>query len=105
MTQQWAVAELGREVDQLTSDLDQRVIDDAVALLDAIAAPVSRADVEALVRLLPADGDDALGLNWTVLHAIESSPKWPVWELLRDDGNEWIETLRLRLVNSGITPP
>jgi hypothetical protein len=58
-----------------------------------------------LLLLLPDGGDTASGLNWTILHAIEASPVWPLWDTLRSDENEWAKILRRRLANAGIQPP
>jgi len=77
----------------------------AVTLLDAVTHPVSPTEIQALLSLLPADGDPAQGLNWTILHIIEAAPSWPIWDFLRDDKHEWIETFRFRLKNGGIFPP
>jgi hypothetical protein len=95
------VADLTKIAPQLTSTLRQDQLDEAVRLLDAMPHPLAREDVAALVSLLPSDGDDACGLNWTILHAIEASPAWPLWELLDDPAHEWIVILRSRLRNAG----
>ena len=90
---------------KLTTDMGQSKMDEAVNLLDALAHPLGPDDIAALMSLLPADGDDTCGLNWTVLHAIEASPNWPCWDLLSDDTNEWAETFLIRLKNAGIHRP
>jgi hypothetical protein len=85
--------------------MGQGKMDEAVALLDALAHPLVFDDVAGLMALLPADGDDACGINWTILHWIEASPHWPRWDLLDDDANEWVEVFLIRLKNAGITRP
>lgn len=99
------VAKLLGTVEEITGDLEQSVMDQVVALLDRLTSPVSRDDAIALVSLLPKDGDLGQGVNWTVLHAIETAPDWPVWSALNDPENEWMEILEIRLNNGGLTRP
>lgn len=91
--------------DKLTSQLTQAELDQLVPLIKALQTPVTREDVEALVSLLPADGDDAFEVNWTILHAIESSPLWPIWDAIADPNNEWHLRLVHRLANAGVLHP
>jgi len=95
------VASLTKVAPQLTSTLRQDQLDEAVRLLDAMPHPLAREDIAALVSLLPSDGDDACGVNWTILHAIEASPEWPVWDVLEAPSHEWIAIMRARLRNAG----
>lgn len=90
---------------KLTSDLVGPRMDEAVALLDALSHPLAPDDISALMSLLPSDGDDACGLNWTILHAVEGSPDWPIWNLLDDRENEWVDIFLIRLKNAGIQRP
>jgi len=90
----------------LHDEVDFSVIERATPILDRLAAPLSAADIEALMSLLPANGDTAFGLNWTILHAIESSPAWPCWDLLAKSlDHEWHELLLARLKNGGYASP
>lgn len=98
---QTSVQKLQQVAPALIDDLDQDQLDQATALLDELRHPLSADDIEALIYLLPADGDTAHGLNWTILHAIEASPEWPIWRLLRDPDHEWIDLLKVRLHNGG----
>ena len=43
----------------------------------------------ALVAILPPDDSTAFGLAWSLLHAVEASPEWPVWGAL-DDRSWWV---------------
>lgn len=90
---------------KLDDDLDEGQLDSAGELLEAITQPLSPEEVRALISLLPCDGDTAYGINWSVLRAIEAAPTWPLWELLDDKDNEWVEILRVRLRNGGYAPP
>lgn len=102
---QKAVSSLLGVASKLTTDMGQSKMDEAVALLDALSHPLAPDDTTALMTLLPADGDDACGLNWTILHWVEASPDWPRWDLLSDTKNEWVDILRVRLKNAGIDQP
>ena len=102
---QLAVTQLLSIAPKLTNALEQSKMDQAVALLDSLSHPLTPDDIAALVSLLPADGDDACGLNWTILHSVEASPHWPVWDLLNEHGNEWIDIFRIRLKNAGVLGP
>lgn len=100
-----AVTRLIAITPQLTDDLDQATLTAASSLLDELAHPLSEEDVAALVSILPASGDTASGLNWTILHSVEATPSWPIWTTLQDQSHEWVQILRLRLGNAGIVEP
>ena len=89
----------------LSDALDAEQLAQATASIDQLSHPLSPEDIRALLLLLPSGGDTASGLNWTILHAIEASPVWPLWDTLRGDENEWVRILRLRLANAGMYPP
>lgn len=86
---------------QLTDGLDACQLAEASLHIDALTHPLSRDDICALLPLLPDGGDTASGLNWAVLHAIEASPVWPLWDALKNDDSEWVQILRRRLANTG----
>jgi hypothetical protein len=90
---------------KLTEGLSEEQLAAAAKYVDELTQPLGREDLEALISLLPQDGDTAFGINWSVLHAIEASPDWPLWCLLEDERNEWVRTFRLRLTNGGFHPP
>ncbi len=104
-TVQPAIAELRRLAPQLDDSLDQATLTAASAAIDQIVQPLSTDDLEALVALLPANGDDAYGLNWVVLHGIEAAEDWPRWDLLEDLDHWWVRLFRLRLANAGMHDP
>lgn len=56
-------------------------------------------EAAALVGLLPPDETTAFGLAWTLVHAIEASPEWPVWDALAGEG-WWRSVLRDRTAGS-----
>ena len=100
-----AVRKLCATTKQLTDDLDESQLAIAVRHLDDLVHPLSGDDICALMSMLPEDGDTACGLNWTILHAIEASPVWPIWDLLQNERHEWVDIFRVRLSNAGIAPP
>ncbi|MDT0265936.1 hypothetical protein RM844_06480 [Streptomyces sp. DSM 44915] len=102
---QAAIRELLRLARRFDDALGHQRLSAASALLDAVVPPLDSADLRALVSLLPANGDTAYGLNWSLLHTIEAAEAWPVWELLDDEGNAWVRMLRGRLANVGELPP
>lgn len=100
-----AVNELCDVSEKLTDDLGAGQLAAATKHIDALTHPLSPEDIRALMPLLPHQGDTAAGLNWSLLHAIEASPDWPMWDLLGDQSNEWVRIFRLRLANGGFHPP
>jgi len=100
-----AVKELCGVSEKLTDNLDADQLAAATKHIDALAHPLKPDDIRALLPLLPQDGDTAAGLNWSLLHAIEAAPDWPMWDLLADHTNEWVRIFRLRLANGGFHPP
>ena len=102
---QEAVRQLHDIGGQLTDQLTDQQLAAATAGIDAFKHPLSEADIKALLLLLPDEGDTASGLNWTILHAIEASPVWPLWDTLRNEQNEWVRIFMLRLANAGEYPP
>jgi hypothetical protein len=64
------------------------------SLLTKIEQPISDTDAQVLVTLFGPD--DCFGLAWTLLHIIETAPGWPLNDVLRDVGNEWVTLLKQR---------
>ena len=71
-------------------------------LLLSIQKPVTDEEARVLARLFGPD--DCFELEWTLVHLVETAPGWPLWDCLQDTSNEWIQMLRQRLENAGITP-
>jgi len=63
-------------------------------LLDQISRPVTDNEARALAGCFGPD--DCFGLAWSLLHAIETAPGWPLADALVDVDNEWIKRLRTR---------
>src|SRR6478609_7137409 len=62
--------------------------------LSQITSPISDEDACALVKLFGPD--DCFGMEWTLLHLIETAPGWPIASALQDLSGEWIDLLRER---------
>ena len=101
---QEAVSKLSAHFAQLTDSMIAEQLFAATGYIDALTHPLDSADIAMLLSRMPASGDTAAGLNWSLLHAIEASPDWPMWELLDDENHEWIRIFRIRLRNAGFTP-
>lgn len=100
-----AVKKLCAVSKELTDSLNTEQLATAAEQIDALIHPLSPDDIRALLGLLPQAGDTAAGLNWSILHAIEASPNWPMWDLLSEQGNEWVRIFWLRLANRSLHPP
>lgn len=75
-------------------------------LIDSFERPAQDDEAVALLGLLSrADESSCFGLNWTILHFIESAPGWPIWTALENAPGVWAETLRNGLRNAGKYPP
>jgi hypothetical protein len=75
-------------------------------LIDLFDRPAQDDEAVALLGLLSrSDETSCFGLNWTILHFIESAPNWPIWSALNDARGEWVETLKQRLRNAEQYPP
>ena len=60
----------------------------------SLKTPISSNDAKVLVGLFGTD--DCFGLAWTMIHALETAPEWPIWDLLPASGGDWIQLLRHR---------
>jgi len=67
-------------------------------LIGSIEPPVSDEEAKALIGILGPD--ECFGLAWTLVHAIESAPGWPLLGSLQGSESEWIIRLRERAERS-----
>ncbi len=68
--------------------------------------PAQDDEAIALLKLLTRSGETScFGLNWTILHFIETAPGWPIWPALLDARGEWADLLKVGLRNAGVYPP
>ncbi len=58
--------------------------------------PINDAEAAALVDLLPENDTDCYGVAWTLVHAIESAPGWPLEKELNSVSGPWVELLEQR---------
>jgi hypothetical protein len=72
-------------------------------LIVSIGKPVTDEEARVLASLFGPD--DCFELEETLIHLVESAPGWPLWDCLEDTSNEWIQRLRRRLENAGISSP
>lgn len=84
--------------------LNEEAAQQYVAAIDALPTLPTAEEVLALVGILPPDDSTSFGLAWSILHAIEASPAWPLWSAL-DDRTWWITYLRERCERGGLMPP
>jgi hypothetical protein len=68
-------------------------------VIDRLPGPPTADEAAALVGLLPPDESTSFGLAWSLVHTVESSPEWPVWEAL--DGRNWWRTLLRERLSKG----
>lgn len=93
------------EVGALFDDMPYEALVRAEQLLKELnddPEPLTADEIRALVAILPASGETAYGLAWTVLHRIEASPHWPVADCLEDTSHEWVQHFKQALANSGL---
>ena len=75
---------------------DLALLETQQKLLDSITPPVSDEEARKLVKVFGPD--DYYGLAWTVLHLAEKAPDWPSEDCLTDTENQWVTTLRNRVL-------
>ena len=63
-------------------------------LIESIEPPLSNEEAAALIGIFGSD--ECFGLAWSLLHAIESAPGWPLLVSLQSSDNEWVVRLRER---------
>ncbi|WP_420998562.1 hypothetical protein ACKI2N_032145 [Cupriavidus sp. 30B13] len=73
---------------------DVKVLENIQEALSRLEKPVSDEDARALVGLFGPD--DCFGLAWSLLHAIETAPGWPLKDVLDAGNGEWISRLKQR---------
>jgi hypothetical protein len=94
---------LGPLPDEETASVEEVSVREALVL--RIPEPVTDDEARVLLPLLGNTEDSLYGLKWSLLHAIESAPGWPMWEALRGASGPWRNLLMTRLANGGEIPP
>ncbi|MFD3355742.1 hypothetical protein [Streptomyces fradiae] len=83
-------------------DADEEEIDRRVKQLEAISAPVTRNEAQALAACFGPD--DCYGVSWSLLHLIETSTgPVPAIAPPGPDADGWHHTIRNRWGNHGLT--
>lgn len=81
--------ELIMEMDAAIKAMPMQLNDEeALALLDVLSTP---------------DRASYYGAMWTLIHAVETAPGWPLAAMWTRQG-PWLDTLRTRARNAGIAP-
>ena len=84
--------------------LDEETAGQYARAIDSLPPTPTEDEVVVLLGIFPPDDSTAFGLAWSVLHAIEAAPAWPMWSVL-DDRNSWVTFLRERCERAGLHPP
>jgi len=90
---------LGRMPSDVEDPSPERV-DLYVQALDVLPGPLTDDEAVALLGLLPLDSSSMYEVAWTLLHAVESAPGWPIQGTL-DGPTWWITLLRERCERAG----
>jgi hypothetical protein len=86
-------------------DCPDELIMDMDAAITAMPMQVTDTEALALLEVLATpERSSYYGLMWTLIHAIESAPGWPLPQVWSRQG-PWIENLRTRARNAGFQPP
>lgn len=86
----------------LSDDAPVDVIEWAEKLIDSFQKPARDDEAVALLDLLSRSDDTCFGLNWEILHFIESAPSWPILSALEQTEGAWAENLKTGLRNAEI---
>lgn len=74
------------------------VIEKYEEFLHIISRPISREEAEELVLLFPPNS--CFGLDWTLLHLIETTPEWPIISIIEKCPSvEWKQRMLDRVAN------
>lgn len=89
------LAELGPLPDE-SQDIADCILEAYDELFSAITPPLSIEEAERLVVLFPPTA--CFGIEWTLLHLIESTPNWPIKSIIDlCPSPEWREQMLKRI--------
>ena len=83
----------------LSDDVSSETLAWAEKLIMSFSRPAQDDEAAMLLRLLSRSDDDCYGLNWAIMHFIETAPNWPDWSVLETMEGEWAGRLRTGLLN------
>ena len=90
----------------LSDGASVETVDWAAGQIALFERPAQDDEAIALLKVLTrSDETSCFGLNWTILHFIETAPGWPLWDALRNADGQWADRLRVGLRNAGLHPP
>lgn len=81
-------------------DPDEGRIGAYVRALDALPGPLTDEEATALLGLFPLDDSSMYEVAWTLVHAVESAPGWPIAGIL-NGSSWWVSLLRGRCERAG----
>lgn len=85
-------------------DLSEAEASQFADAIDGLPPTPTADEAVALASILPPDDSTSFGLAWSLLHAIEAAPEWPVWTAM-DDRNWWVTLLRQRCERADLARP
>ena len=71
-------------------------------LLLSIVRPITNEEARVLVTLFDSSDDGCFGLADTMLHLIETAPRWPLKDCLLNNESYWVLLVKQRCINAGI---
>jgi hypothetical protein len=89
----------------LSDDESIETVEWAEKIIGSFERPSQDDEAIALLDVLSRSDDTCFGLNWEILHFIETAPGWPIWSALNGAKGAWAERMRVGLRNAGIYPP
>jgi hypothetical protein len=69
-------------------------------LLADINEPLTDEEACAVIKLFGQNQDSCFGIDWSLVHLIETAPGWPLQKCLDQENNEWI-SIRCQRANAG----
>lgn len=89
----------------LSDDVSGETLAWAETLILSFSRPAQDDEAAMLLGLLSRSDDDCYGLNWSIMHFIETAPNWPDWSVLATVEGEWAARLRTGALNAGHRHP
>lgn len=82
-------------------DATEQSLDEYVKLLHAIEKPVSIEEAKALIKLFSPD--DIGGINYTIIHIVETAPEWSLQTFLENEPeSDAVNSLIAATKNAGL---
>lgn len=85
----------------LSDDTSLETVEWAENIIARFERPAQDDEAIALLEVLSRSDDTCFGLNWEIIHFIETSPGWPIWPALNNTKGAWAEKLIVGLRNAG----